>query len=585
MFKRVLEGMARWGANALKLFNFPKLKVFHQILILISVLLIFLGIQGFLSVKINDTMLKSNQRLFQLSVKRFDNISTIRVYLEQIKNSYLEVLSGRTKNQDLSNPAGLNGFLNISSEMEPAVRALREVDPDRAAAILQNIQVIKELLKTGIAETNYQKLLGQINSIKFMTDELYNKVLLTSSDTTSQSAAYSAASKTATIILLVVGALVSGLIGLAIARALARPLKEMVFAARALAVGDLSKSIRGGGSPEVASVAESLNQAILGLRELVSDINSQAENIYRASQELSRASTETGTSVAQVAQSMAELDQAATEEADHINRTVNTVNLFSELVRKVSADTASIETASQQVAGSARVGQNLTTQITQEMNAIFTTTNEVASAIHESNRTSDEISDITALIGNIAEQTSLLALNAAIEAARAGEHGKGFEVVAMETRKLAEQSKSAARHIDDLVRQLNQRNSQTAAVMKQGMGRVESGRDLVHEATSTFEAIFQSLRQNLAQIETVAQSARQMSQSNEAVITAIKTIAALSQESMVSADQVSAAAENQTAAVEEISALAENLTGIAANLQKAITRFSLEDPAAKAASN
>lgn len=175
---------------------------------------------------------------------------------------------------------------------------------------------------------------------------------------------------------------------------------------------------------------------------------------------------------------------------------------------------------------------------------------DAIAAMDEIENSSKQISQIIALIDNVAFQTNLLALNAAVEAARAGDAGDGFAVVAAEVRGLAQRTADAANDVKKLITSSAQ--------------QVENGVRLVGQAGETLDHIVERVSEITKLVRNIAGSVEEESLVLVQVNTAVGEM-----------DQMT---QQNAAMVEQSTASARNLAGEAESLAKLVGNFQIDMP-------
>src|SRR5471030_3172187 len=186
-----------------------------------------------------------------------------------------------------------------------------------------------------------------------------------------------------------------------------------------------------------------------------------------------------------------------------------------------------------------------------------------------------KISVITDTINQISEQTNLLALNAAIEAARAGDAGKGFSVVAEEIRKLADQSASATKEIQELISRIKNKTESVVQSMEVSNVIVVEQSQAVNETREIFDKIHSSIDGLTQEIKLVQTASSETNKSKTEIVNRMQNISAVSEESSASAEEVSATTEEVTAAMNEFTNSAMQLKELSEELENQINKFNI----------
>jgi sensor histidine kinase YesM len=257
----------------------PRLKVFHQLLLIILVMIVFFIIQGLTSIYINDTMQKSSLNIVRISTHRFNNIIVVKTYVEIIEKEYLKALTGKGKIKYLINKDEVQGLPRIKGEMEPAVNALSHVAPQDSKQMLINIAHIEKIIHLPLSEANLAALKRDLNSISISIDAATSKSINTSYAEITRSSNFSIISKIITVVISVIAILFLGIIYIFIlSRTITEPIKKLAAYAMEIAKGDFQTRVLTINSSEDLNIlALAFNKMAASIQNMIHEITEKSD--------------------------------------------------------------------------------------------------------------------------------------------------------------------------------------------------------------------------------------------------------------------------------------------------------------------
>lgn len=307
--------------------------------------------------------------------------------------------------------------------------------------------------------------------------------------------------------------------------------------------GDLSTTVKVAQHDELGIMADSINQTISRLHEMISGVKKAADSLAISSSGLSREASN--------------VSKRADTQSDRVMQVSAAMEEMSVSVTEISTgahDVAAASTQAEKIAQEGRANMVKSQAATQKT---VSTVESSSTIITQLSLTIGKISEITKVIKDIADQTNLLALNAAIEAARAGEQGRGFAVVADEVRKLAERTTLSTTDITSMVETIHNQTGSSVQAMGEVKHEVELSSSYSSSTNNTLNQIAEAAVQVTSLANQIASATKEQSSASEEIASSMEAISTLTEENTISIHKVEAEVSNMATTAGELQRLVD----------------------------
>ncbi|MCP9224080.1 methyl-accepting chemotaxis protein [Bacillus mycoides] len=359
---------------------------------------------------------------------------------------------------------------------------------------------------------------------------------------------------------------------------LVKPIQQIDTKLKELASqeGDLTARLQVNSNDEIGAIATSFNKMLENLQHIINRVQKTSVEVQTASENMLEKTNTSREATIRVQSSMSNLNSSIQSQTSSMEESSTAMDDMAISVQRIAESASSVAELAVATYEHANDGSTVIQKSVSQMTTIHEAVNATSEVVERLITHTKYIDTAVQSISNIAEQTNLLALNASIEAARAGEQGKGFAVVADEVRKLAEQSKTAAKDINQLLHQIQNDTETASSMMSQGRSEAFEGITVVREAGTSFTTIVEQVNKVSTQMQDISATAEEMAASAEEMNASLNNIASISNEVSSETAATAQSAEQKVIVMNEMTLTAKQMKQTVEELDQLVSHFKTE---------
>lgn len=339
-----------------------------------------------------------------------------------------------------------------------------------------------------------------------------------------------------------------------------KPIKNLSFASKKIAQGDLELNINVESNDEIGELAKDFISMIDSTKNQVKTLEQIANGDLTVEIIPRSENDDMSYSMLKMIQSLNSMFLNIDDSTLHVSSgaeqmadaaqllAVNSVEQ-AEAVEKVGSFVSALNENTQKNIEMAKKTADFAETIQNNAETSSEKMHELMQAVVDISQASTAIENVINIIEDIAFQTNILALNAAVEAARAGESGKGFSVVAEEVRNLAGRSTIAAKDTGELI--------------KNSIKKAELGANIAKQTDESLQKIVSEIKESSLLTDEISKFSQEQGEDIKKINSDI--------------EHISEAVQNNSATSQQTAASSQSMNSQASILKDLLSNFKLKN--------